>query len=741
MSTLSVPGEPDALTRFKLAMLNGGSNALSNLAIMLTLGLVVFAPLGVHAARMGIAASFATVIAGALIYAWRGSVVAPTGGPSSATALILAGLVMQLARDPELNLASAPGLAAVGAVAAASVVLMGLWQLGFAVLGLGRLARFVPQTVLAGFMNGVALMMILTQVPALLGLPPLTALGDAAALARAQPLTLAIGLMTAVVVWLVRSKWPQAPALLLVLSAGTGLFFLLGTALPDLALSPAMGPLPQGWVLPDMPVRLAESDAFALLRRHAGAVVLTAAVLAVIGSLESLLCAVALDQVTHTRHDSRRELQALGLANLASGVCGGLPLVLSRSRALLLVRDGVPGRGAVVASIVTFVIIYAIGGPVIAVIPKTVLAGIMLTIAVSLVDVWTRQLLGQLREGERSSDLWLSLAVVASVCAVTVVMGFVAGVAAGVVLSMGVFIHSMNRSLLRGRMSAAELPSRRIYGLAQEALLQRSRQNVTLLELEGALFFGSAERLAAELDTLAPDCRCLVLDLRRVNTIDESGAVLLQQMSWQLAQRQVPLLMAGVTSDNAHGRRLRAFGCFRSSPRADWWPDVDHAIEAAERMLLVEAGCTAPQAVVPLAQTSLLRNLEPAQLERMTALLTEQPLAAGALLFREGDPGDGIYLLTQGSISIISGSTEARQRYVSFSPGVMFGEIAMLDGSGRSADAVADCESVVYVLTRKAFDVLRADDPVLGERLMHNIALHLSERLRSAAVAWRASAA
>ena len=739
MSTLSVPGNPGSLTRFKLAMLNGGGNALSNLAILLTLGLVAFAPLGVDAARVGIAASFATVIAGGLIYAWRGSVVAPTGGPSSATALILAGLVMQLVRDPELNLASAPGLAAVGAVAAASVVLMGLWQLVFALLGLGRLARFVPQTVLAGFMNGVALMIILTQVPALLGLPPLTALSDAAALARAQPLTLAIGLTTAAAVWLMRWKWPRIPALLLVLSAGTGLFLLLGTALPGMALGPAVGPLPQGWVLPDMPLRLVAADAFALLQRHAGAVVLTAAVLAVIASLESLLGAVAVDQVTHTRHDTRRELIALGLANLASGVCGGLPLVLSRSRALLLVRDGVPGRGAVVATVVAFVIIYAIGGPVIAVIPKAVLAGITLTIAVSLVDVWTRQLLGQLRAGERSSDLWLSLTVVASVCAATVAMGFVAAVAAGVLLSMGIFIRSMNRSLLRGRLSAAERPSRRIYGPEQEALLQRSRQQVTLLELEGALFFGSAERLAAEVETLAPDCRCLVLDLRRVNTIDESGAVLLQELSRQLGQRHVLFLMAGVAADNAHGRRLKAFGCFRTSPRADWWPDVDHAIEAAERMLLGGAGGTATR--VPLAQTSLLHNLEPDQLERMMALLTEQPLPAGALLFREGDPGDCLYLLTQGSISILSGSARTRQRFVSFSPGVMFGEVAMLDGSGRSADAVADSDSVVYVLTRAAFDALRADEPVLGERLMHNIALHLSERLRSAAVAWRASAA
>lgn len=719
----------------------GGGNAFASLAIVLTLGLVAFAPLGADAARLGIAASFAAVIAGGLVYALRGSVAVAAGGPSSATALILAGLVAQLAQDPDLKLASVFGLAALGAVAASSVVLMGLLQIGFGLLGLGRLARFVPQPVLAGFMNGVALMILVTQVPVLLGLPALTSLSDATALTRAQPLTLAIGLATAGTVWLVRWKWPRAPALLLALVGGMGLFFWLNATWPGFALGPVVGTLPQGLILPDVLIGLFHTDVFALWQRHAGAVLLTAAVLAVIGSLESLLAAVNLDHLTRTRHDSRRELLALGLANMASGACGGLPLVLSRARAILLVNAGALGRGPIIAALATFAVLYAVGGPLIALLPKTVLAGIMLTIAVALADHWTRQLLRQLRAGERSADLWLSLFVVASVCAVTVVLGFVAGIASGLLLSMGVFIRSMNRSLLRGRGSAAERPSRRVYGPAQEALLQHARRRVTLLELEGALFFGSAERLVAEVDTLAPDCRCLVLDLRRVNTIDESGAVLLQQLSSQLAQRHVMLLMAGVQADNAHGRRLRAFGCFRESPRQDWWPDADHAIEAAELLLLAEAGITAPQAAVPLAQTSLLRELEPVQLERMKALLQERSLPAGTLLFREGDVGDCLYLLAQGSISIISGAAESRQRYVSFSPGVMLGEIAMLDGAGRSADAVADSDSVVYAFTREAFDGLRMTDPALGERLMRNIAMHLSERLRSAAAAWRASAA
>ena len=445
--------------------------------------------------------------------------------------------------------------------------------------------------------------------------------------------------------------------------------------------------------------------------------------------------------ITQTRHDSRRELIALGAANIVSGACAGLPLVLSRSRANSIISSGVWGREAVAASTLVLGLIYVLGGPLIALLPRSVLAGIMLTIAVALADRWTHQLLRQLRAGEGSAELRWSLAVVSLVCVVTVVMGFVAGVAAGVLLSMLLFIHSMNRSLLRGSYSALERPSRRIYGPAQERLLQEARAHVTLLELEGALFFGSAERLSVEAGRLAGSCRYLVLDMRRVSTIDESGALMLQELSHRLEQGGTRLLLAAVAVNNAHGRRLRAFGCFREHPRHDWWPDADHAIEAAEQQLLREAGLDAERVTATLSETALLRGLNPAQLTRVQAMLEQQTLMAGTVLFREGDAGDGLYVLTHGSISIVGGSMGARQRFVSYSPGAMLGELAMLDGGRRTADAVADSESVVYRLSREKFDALPTTDPVIGERLARNIALNLSERLRSATLSWHASAA
>lgn len=713
--------------------LSGAVVALETVAIVLTLGLLAFAPLGASA-PLGIAAAFAAVIAGGLVYALLGSAASPSAGPTSATALILAGLVAQLVQDARFDLHSPQGLAMLLAVVASSVVLMGLFQILMGLAGLGRLARFVPQPVLAGFMNGVALLILFSQIPILLGLTPLTRLTDLASLSQAQPLALLVGLATAGTVWLVSWKWSRASSSLLGLALGCILFAVLLAVVPGVHLGDVVGPLPQGLVRPDGLLPLADSGAWTLLLDHGKSVFLTAIVLAVIGSLESLLVALASDQYAHSRHDPGRELLSLGAANMVSGLFGGLPLVLSNARCVLLLKKGAVGRGPALASVIAFAVIYAAGGPLLAMLPKVVLAGIMVTIAVALSDRWTRQLLGQWLSGERSPDLRHSLAVVALVGLVTVLFGFVAAVGMGSLLAMLIFIGAMNRSLIRERFSALERPSRRIYGPAQARLLQAERQRVVLIELEGALFFGSAERLTTEATALAPDCRCLVLDLSQVSMIDASGAMLLQQLSNQLERRGVSLLLAGVSADNERGKRLRTYGCFRASlpggGRADWWPDADRAIEAAEQMLLAQAGVDDVQIAVPLAETSLMRRLDAQQLERVKARMEVRHLRAGEILFRQGDPGDRLYVLTQGSISIIGGKGPVRQRFVSFSPGIMIGEMSMLDGVGRSADAIADTDAVVWSLTREAYDVLVLADPLLGERLTRNIAIHLSERLR-----------
>lgn len=720
---------------------HGALNALISLGLVLTLGLLAFAPLGPNAVAVGLPSAFAGVIVGGTVFALLGRSAAPVVAPSTATAMVLAAGLARVIQDPTVAGASAAGIATLIAVAGASVLLMGLLQIAFGIAGLGRLSKYVPKPVLAGFMNGIALLVILSQLPALLGLPRLAALFSAETWAHTEPWRLLLGLGTAGLIWWIARRWPRVPAGLVGLLAGGAVYTLLSSTLPSLVLGPTLAELmgPVNW--PTGPRLLSSALLNGTLSEHAAVVIETAAVLAVIGTLESMLAVATIEQHPNAHPAGRRELVALGLANATSGLVGGLPLMVSRVRAMPLLDTPALGARPALVAVATLALIFAFGEELLKLLPSAVLAGLMLTVAVALSDSWSRQLLRQWRAGEGSAELRTSLGTVVLVCAVTVWFGFVAAVLAGTLLTMLLLVVHMNRSLVRSRHNAAERPSRRLYAPAHEALLHVARQRVQVLALEGALFFGSVERLEKEIDAVAANCRCVVLDLRRVGTIDESGATMVQQLSQRLARRGVALLLAGVGADNRHGRSLRTFGCFRESPRTDWWPDADRAIEAAEALLLADARAVSVTAAVSLEKSLLLRGLNSAQCQVVKAAMPARRLAAGEPLFAEGDAADRLYVLTEGSVSIVHHGAGPDQRFASFAAGVIFGETAMLDGQGRSADAIADGDATVHELTSDALDALIAADAALGARLMRNIALHLSERLRSASAAWADSAA
>ena len=298
----------------------------------------------------------------------------------------------------------------------------------------------------------------------------------------------------------------------------------------------------------------------------------------------------------------------------------------------------------------------------------------------------------------------------------------------------------MNRSLVHDCYLASARPSRRIYPAPVEARLRPLRDGIFVFELDGALFFGSGDRLLDEADTLSAHCRCLVLDLRRVSTIDESGAVALQQTVARATARGIQVLLAGLAEGSAAAQALRSFGT--DTPH---WPDADRAIEAAEQSLLGDMGSeddVRAMAEVPLAATSLLAGLDAAQVAVVATRLQARHLEAGEVLFAEGEAGDRLYVVSKGSVSILSGADRhgRTQRYLSVSPGMMIGETAMLDGGGRTAGAVADAPSVVQALTLDALDEIGRTHPEVATRLYRNMALHLSQRLRGAAGAWHASA-
>jgi sulfate permease, SulP family len=716
--------------------LRGGALAgIATLAPILTLGVLAASALGNHAAAIGIPAAFVSVALGGVIVGALGKSAVPVPGLGSATVLMFAGLYVRLADDPAI------GPQEDACAMALVVALMGLLQIVFGRLRLGSIAKFVPHPVLAGFMNAVAVLIMIAQLPLLLGIPLAAWKAGSVLPGGIQPAALAVAVLSGATVWIAATRLPGRPAALIGLTVGCIAAAALHVLAPAIGIGPSAGlvptsvPTPEAWV----PLFSKTEAMFLIFERHGRELITTVVLLAVVGSLETVLNGIATDHDLGHRHDPDRELMVFGVANIAIAAFGALPIVHWRSRALALRRTAGPGSRPVVVAAITTGVAFAVFGALFSYLPMAVLGGVMVMVGFALVDAWTRRLLVMLARGSREPLLLLNLAIVLIVFALTVWQGFLVGVVVGVVLALGLFIRAMNRSLVRARLTAASRPSRRVYLPAQEAVLSGSRAQIEIVVLEGALFFGNLERLATEVLSMADHVRVVVLDLRRVTTLDASAAVSLHRLHNQLAQRDVRLLLAGVIEGAAHHHALSAADVAREL-EASSFGDADRALEAAEAYLLAAADATMSDADERrLADSVLAHDMDVSELDALTDYLSRRECVAGEIVFRTGDPGDCLFVLARGSITILLFDADGRpgQRFVSFSTGMIFGETAMLDGAGRSASARADTDCVLFALTREALDRLVVDHPALGAKVYRNMALHLSQRLRSASIAWR----
>lgn len=705
--------------------------AIVLVASPLTLGLLAYAPIGEQATQVGIPAAFCTLALGGLVVALRGTARIPSGGLSSAATLVIAGVVLDLGVDPAFQ--GPGGVLLVIAGVSFCVAGAGLVQLMFAGLRLGSLVKFVPQPVVAGFMLGVAMLIVIAQLPLLLGIPVDVLRAGADLWSHLRPGSVLVGATTAIVMVLVTWRLPRLPAALAAIVAGT----LLDAALrawfpgipPDDHVREIHAPLP-------VPVALLpwfESEASKQLAARLPVLASTIVVLAILMSLETILGARVAEHPKGARPDGNAELTTFGLANLITGVFGGLPVVYMRSRAAAIVNaGGWTWRSSALCAIGAGILLVT-GAPLLTRLPLAALAGVMLVLAFGLVDRWTRELAATLWSGARSREAWVSLGIALLVGAVTTAAGFVPAVALGVLVSMLFFMHAMNAALVRTQYTAATRPSRRLYPPFQEEMLAPLRSRIAVIGLEGAVFFGNADRLGELADGLQESTAFLVLDLARVTTIDATGSSALADMVEDLAAREIEVMMAGISLDDRHGRALASLGGWNAHGMRRWFADVDRAIEEAEGRLLDASGAAPVAGGVAFELCGLTHAMTPAQVQALRSLARPRVLAAGERLFAEGDAGSALYVLAEGSITIAHGQPGAttHRRYASFSPGMLFGEIALLDGSGRSADATADRDAVVYEIQRADLDALCRAQPLLGERLYLNIATHLAQRLRS----------
>ena len=616
------------------------------------------------------------------------------------------------------------------------VATAGVFQALLGVLRLGNTIRYIPSPVMAGFQNAVALLLLVAQVNALLGFrTPVPLFRIPWHAAEVQPLTLTVGIGTALVIWFGSRLTRRVPPPILGLLAGSALYHVLAALGFRSQLGPTLGAIaavtPSAAPLAALPALLGD----AYLSTHWPSFLAAAASLALVASLDTLLCARTAEGMTGHRTPPSPQLLRVGAGNVLAGLVGAIPSGINLGSTSALYRAG--GRTGLAPLICAAVVLAAtLGlGPLIGLIPRAVIAGVLTVVAVQLADHATLQRLARLfRERDRH---WrvpaLDLFVVGLVAGVTVALDLVWAVSVGVGVAILLFLYRMSRSIVRRTYRGDAVHSKRLRDPRLTAFLAEAGRRIVVFELEGPIFFGTAEKLARQIEAEArTDAVSIVLDLRRVNELDSTGAAILTQSAQRLRADGKRLLLSHLEDNALVATAARGAGL----PMRDTvFADTDAALEWAEDALIAihHAADTTPMEL-PLRDIPVLAGLSDAEQALIGTHLRRAHYKPGEIVIREGDTDRSLYIVATGSttVRVNAAGTERQVRLASYARGTIFGEMALLDGQPRSATVTADNDVVCYVLSEEAFDTLIAERPAIAVRLLANVARELSVRLRTA---------
>jgi anti-anti-sigma factor len=706
--------------------------AVVTLPLSMGLGVLAFAPFGPELASRGVlAALYAAAFLGlvAVLVGARGvAIYAPRSLVAFMIASVAADLYLDarwLPHDPD----------SIAAAVFLLLALSGAFQLVFGLARLAKVVKFIPTPVMAGFQNSASLVIMGSQLHVLLGLAKRPALAEwPAALAQARPLSVLVAIATLALVFQAPRITKRIPPLVLGLVGGTLLYHAFRAAGLEALLGPTLGHIPVA--IPDGH-ELGQIMAVTTLPGFPQAlpgIVLGAASLAVVSSLDVLISAKIVENLTGRRGNGTQELICIGSANLVTPLLGGISGSISLATTTTAVRGGATNSLALLVHGLLFLVLIPLVASVIGFLPRVVIGALVFYAGFQLFDRWTLELAR--RVAHKKTVNWRSisvdLAVILVVAAVSLSGEIILAVLIGVSIAIVVFMLRMSRNVIRRERYGDAVHSRRARDAADEALLAARGREILALELEGPLFFASAELLHNRIDSaISSGVRYVILDMSRVSELDSTGARILLQAHERLKAAKCRMALCGTGKRAELAALVEDHGIAEALTPERMFPDLDHALERCEDHLL--ATCREPIASVEHAfeRLDLVRDVDVEDREALREALVRREYVPGETVFRQGEDGDALYVVARGSASAWLRDHEMHERrLMTFSQGTFFGEMALLDRERRSATVVADDRLVCFVLDRASFERLARSHPRVVLAILANVGRELSLRMR-----------
>ena len=394
-----------------------------------------------------------------------------------------------------------------------------------------------------------------------------------------------------------------------------------------------------------------------------------------------------------------------------------------------------PHRAIAVSAAIILLALGLFGRALLAWIPVAVLAAVLMMGGVAMVQQSTLKLLKAAWSAQHREARVLATPGLALIVAATFFFGSMPmALLTGAILAMLLLAVELSAATRFTAEPLIRVASRRVWPADQAQWLRENSAAVAVFRPEGALFFGTADRLGQQLRSPPAGTRFCVLDLARVTTVDATACEIIVGGARALVAAGVTLLVAGVSATDPRGRSLIALGLVFPNPQTCWFQDTDHAIEHAETQML-RAVWPAVDAPAPgsFGDTPLTVGLDGEQLRELHAVMRPVRFDPGPL-FQLGDPGGSMFILESGRVEIrVSGGRQKNHvRLAAFAEGSIFGELSLLINQPRTADAICTAPTRLLMLDRTAMERLEANSPQLFAAIMRNLTLHIARRLDAA---------
>ena len=716
--------------KYLVGDIRGGTAAmLVGLPSAIAYGLMSYAPLGSQYSGMAALGSIIGTVAFSLVVPIFRGTKGLISVPSAAAAAVISVFVAELMKGGHVPIQVIPVYITL------LTIVSGLIQLGFGNFGGGKFIKYIPYPVITGYLNGVAVLLLLGQLPKLLGLSKgVTLLKGCWNPAAWNPYSLVIGGATISAMLVSRKITKKVPAVVIALGFGILVYLLLAAfnpALFDLKNNPLVigeiAPSP-GEIVRTLHSRyvlmpLVDVDSMIGL-------IVPGVTLALLLSITTLNTCVVLDGLTFSNHDPRRELMIQGFGNIVAGLTGGIPGSGIMTATMENINNGAKTRTSTFFFGLIMLITVLGVGRYISWIPVPALAGILIVVGIRMIDF---KIISMLKNRSTILDFSVIMAVVVAAANLDLIK------AAGVGIAMAIFLflrEQMGVSVIRRKVFGNQVFSKKIRVAQERKVLEERGEKTVIIELQGQLFFGTTDQLFSKLEPYYAEKKYIILDMRRIQSVDYTAANMLKKIVARIKEKDGILVFTSVPLTLPTGQNVREYlqnlGLTESS-FLKYFDDLDAALLWIEDEILLAEGSSiySNDKVLDLQELELFEGFNEEAVSTLHECTVTKAYRANEQIFKGGDASDEIYFVRKGNVKIVLSLNDGKQFHLlTIGMGGVFGEMAFIDKITRSADAISVDDTVLYALSRDKFNQVTVRHPHVSGLVFERLALLIANRLR-----------